>query len=265
MPVNKLIEQSNKCLKNREKIPSAPLWHMGKVAVFESKNSFDPLQNTIDYLTCKGKLSKTFTDNEKEFMKELFEALWWGGQYHSFKEAAKLASHYVNGDGKTLSINSKVYTDSVIVSDTMFALKSYIKDLSTKKKPILRIKSNDSKFLNSIYARSLKRGSSRSIVNQGYILSNGALLVEQSNQRLKNADHRFYLVVNTTKNKNHFMSQWKVNSIYDFEPFDKNFITEISLTKEFSLKLPDGLSHYLTKINVAKDFKYTSTWRDNWK
>jgi len=264
MAVSKLIEKSNKCLEDREEIPSAPLWHMGKVAVLESKDSFDLLQNTIDYLTCKGKLNKVFTDNEKEFMKELFEALWWGGRYHGFKEAATLANHYVNGDGKTLNINSKVYTDSVIVSDTMRALKSYIKELSSRKKPVSMIKSSDSDFLNSTHARNLKRAS-RSITRQGYILNNGALLVEQSNHRLKNSDHRFYLIVNTTINGDNFLSHWKVESIYDFEPFNKNFITDIPLAKGFVLKLPDGLSNHLTKTGVAKDFKYTSRWQETWR
>ncbi len=128
MSIKKVIGKGNKCLEDRESIPSAPLWHMSKVALFESKESFDFLQNTIDYLSCKGKLGKQFTENEKEFMKELFEALWWGGKYHGFKEAATLANHYVNGEGKTLNINSKVYTDSVIVKDTVIALKLYIKD-----------------------------------------------------------------------------------------------------------------------------------------
>lgn len=53
MPIEKVIEKGNKGLEDRENIPSAPLWHMGKVAVFESKESFDLLQNTIDYLTCQ--------------------------------------------------------------------------------------------------------------------------------------------------------------------------------------------------------------------
>lgn len=119
-------------------------------------------------------------------------------------------------------------------------------------------------FLNSKHSKVLKP-SQRSVDKQGYILSNGALLVEQSNQRLKNADHRFYLWVNTTKNGSKFLSRWTVESIYDFEPFDKGFITDIPLTKDFVLKLPDGLSAYLTKIGVAKDFKYTSTWQELWQ
>lgn len=91
------------------------------------------------------------------------------------------------------------------------------------------------------------------------------LLVEQSNISLKKTDHRFYLLVNTTKGGNNFfMSRWSINSVYDFEPFEKNHITDIDLTQEFVLKLPDGLSHYLTTIGVAKNFKYTAIWNETW-
>lgn len=106
MSLKGALEKGNTCLVERESIPDAPLWHMGKVAITESKDSFEFLQNTIDYLTCKGKLNKHFTAGKKEFMKELFEALWWGGKYHGFHEAAQLANHYVNGKGKVLRIDS---------------------------------------------------------------------------------------------------------------------------------------------------------------
>jgi len=47
--VKSLIEKDNTCLDERDNIPNAPLWHMGKVAVFKAKESFESLQNTIDY------------------------------------------------------------------------------------------------------------------------------------------------------------------------------------------------------------------------
>jgi len=47
--VKSLIEKGNTCLDERDNIPNAPLWHMGKVAVFKAKGSFELLQNTIDY------------------------------------------------------------------------------------------------------------------------------------------------------------------------------------------------------------------------
>jgi hypothetical protein len=264
LSVSNVLKVGNECLKDREDIPGAPLWHMGKVAILESKNSFDLLQNTIAYLTCKGKLNKPFSDNEKEFMKELFEAMWWGGQYHGYYEAAKLANHYVNGDGKPLPINPEIYKHSIIVTDTMAALKNHLKDKASKNKVIAFTKTGDLDFLHSDHARSLKR-ERRSPSRQGYIFFDGALLSEQSNLRLKNADNRFHLQANTSKGRNnYFMTRWSVTSIYDFEPFSKNHITDVPLAKGFILKLPDGLLHHLTKIGVAKDFKYTASWQERW-
>lgn len=44
----------------------------------------------------------------------------------------------------------------------------------------------------------------------------------------------------------------------------KGYVTDIPLAKNFVLKLPDGLSHYLTKIGVASDFTYVSQWQETW-
>jgi len=238
---------------------------MGKVAVFESSSSFRLLQYTIDYLTCKGKLNKPFNSDEKEFMKELFDALWWGGKYHGMHEAARLANHYVNGNGNKLIIKPNVYKNSVIVNDTMLALKDYIKAMHANNKKFEQVKSSMPGFIHSKYSLPLKRGK-RSISKQGYLLKDGALLVEQKNQRLKNADHRFHLnVTSTIADKTTFVSKWQVNSVYDFEPVEKKHITEIPLSKNFILKLPDGLSHHLTKIGVAKDFEYATRWHETWQ
>lgn len=269
MGKNNLLQRCNQILTQREDIPGAPLWHMGKVAILDSKESFDLLQNSIDYLSCKAKHKKPFTPEEKEFMKEIFEALWWGGQYKGYREAATLANHYVNGKNKTIKINADVYKKSVIVTDTREALKKYIKSLSKMKKPFALIKSSNSHFLASPYASELSIYK-RNVFNQGYLLKDGALLVEQRNQRLKNADHRFKIEVRTTigktKIKSVFFSKWTINSYYDFEPFSSNdYVTDIPLNKAFVLKLPDGLSQYLATIGVAQEFTYYSEWIENWE
>lgn len=263
MSIKAVIAAGNVCLEKRDNIPGAPLWHMGKVALVESERSFKLLQNTIDYLTCKGKLGKAFNDKEKAFMKQLFEALWWGGHYKRYHEAAKLADHYVNGKGKIVFLPSSLYSKSIIVQDTMQAMKNYIAEKATNNKNITFARSSEASFLHSKHVADLKQGK-RSVSRQGYLLSDGALLVEQSNLRLKNADHRFHLAVSTTVKSQMFISNWKVESLYDFEPFEKGYITNIPLSKGFSLKLPDGLSHYLTKIGVAQDFKYMASWQEKW-
>ncbi|GAB1268968.1 hypothetical protein NBRC116493_22210 [Aurantivibrio infirmus] len=265
MGTETVIEAGNQCLEERTEIPGAPLWHMGKTARFESKESFDLLQNTVDYLTCKAQAKLPFTANEKEFMKELYEALWWGGHYHGFHEAAQLANHYVNGNGSSVKLAPALYTESVIVADLITAIKKHIALKKSKHLPFNHIKTGDPDFLNATHVALLKKGK-RNVQQQGYLLPEGALLVEQSNLRLKNADHRFHISVNTTFSNKQFFSNWSIASYYDFESFDvsKDFITDIPLNGKFILKLPDGLSHYLTKIGVAQEFSYGTTWTEIW-
>ena len=111
-PASKTAELSKKaqaCLEQAVEVPSAPLYHMGNIAVFNSKSSFDLMQATIDYLTCKAKVKMAFSDAEKTFLVELYESFWSGGYVKGMPEAAKLANHYVHGSGKTMSMDSEPY------------------------------------------------------------------------------------------------------------------------------------------------------------
>lgn len=263
MTIDKLVELSQRCVSQRVNIPGAPLWHMGIAAKFKSTDNLKILQDTIDYLTCKGKAGLDFTKDEKEFMKELFEAMWWGGKYLGYKEAATLSNHYVNGDGKMIKIPSEVYTSSVIVRDVSEGIKAFIRELHTQKKTFKIVKSNDVVFRTSKVAIPLLRGR-RNANNLGYLLPEGVLLTEQKNKRLKNADHRFVLKASTLRIAPKFKTTWRVDSVYDFEPFSKGDVTHLELAHKLTLKLPDGLSHYLTKIGVANSFKHYSEWVEDW-
>jgi len=264
MNIATLNQKSQACLSQRVEIPGAPLWHMGITGAFGNEDSLELLQNTIDYLTCKGQIGLDFTDDEKEFMKELFEAMWWGGKVLGMKEAATLSNHYVNGEGRQISLPATVYSTSVIVKDVSIGMKKYIKQLHDDKKTFKQLKSSDSAFRTHKIAAPLLRGR-RNANNFGYLLPEGVLLTEQKNKRLKNTDHRFILQASTVKSSLGFTTTWRVESIYDFEPFVKGDITHLELSHDLTLKLPDGLSHYLTKIGVAKSFKHYSQWTENWK
>lgn len=120
-------------------------------------------------------------------------------------------------------------------------------------------------FVSSSFAAPLFKGKGRSVSRQGYLLSSGVLLTEQDNKRLKNTDHRFTLVMNAQKTPQGFRASWKVESTYDFEPFAKGDVSHLPLASGFTLKLPDGLSEYLTQIGVAKAFKHSSEWQETWK
>jgi hypothetical protein len=62
-----------------------------------------------------------------------------------------------------------------------------------------------------------------------------------------------------------FKTTWSVDSVYDFEPFEKHdYYTEIPLGQN-KLIIYDGLSEYMTRIGVANAFKYHAEWSEMWK
>jgi hypothetical protein len=97
-------------------------------------------------------------------------------------------------------------------------------------------------------------------------LSDGNLLTEQSNARLKNANNRFILAAqNTTQDAKTVSTRWSVDDRYEFEPFEKsNFVTDIPLSSTQVLKVPDGLSQYMTVLKIASVFDYWAAWKETW-
>lgn len=267
MTIQRLAAKAELCAAQAD-VPSAPLWHIARAAATRSKSNFQIVQDAIDFLTCKARNAQLFDDDEKEFMKELYEALWWGGRYKGFKEAAQLANHYVNGGGKPLRADAAVYSSSVIVTDTMIALKRFVRELAAAGKRIDSLKSSDVDFRRSTHFRAVSRFAvgGRNWRTQGYLEAHGTLLAEQNNLRLKNTDNRFYLQMRNALGANgDFLTSWRVDSYYDFEPFDKaDYETHIPLGPDMILKRPDGLSHYISTIGVATEFKYWAEWQESW-
>jgi hypothetical protein len=260
-----LSEKAKKCLAGAVPIPGAPLWRMGKAAL-GSRTDYEALQGAIDCLTCKAKARAAFTTDDKEFLVEIFEALWWGGHAKRLPEAAALANHYVNGKGKPLKVDEEVYRSSVIVRDTCVALKAHVRKQLAGRRDIGMVRSSDPGFIYSPGGRQLARGPLRSVQRQGYIRPEGILVAEQGNLRLKNADNRFALVAYTTiLDSGELHTRWRVDSRYDFEPFDKaDYVTNIPLSDSQVLKLPDGLSQYMTVLKIAEEFPYFAEWIERW-
>lgn len=248
----------------RPDIPTNPLWHMGWAAG-GNETSYKLLQASIDWLTCQGKRGKPFDKDSKEFMHDLFEAFAAGGQAKGWPEAAKLSSHYVNGNGARVTLNPYVYQSAVIVKDVAAAMKKTIARKLVGELKVFDLKSTGNSFRQSPEFKEFRR-TPRNQSTQGALLESGGLLTEQNNARLKNADNRFELqsssrILATGK----FQTRWFVTSTYDFEPFQVGHITHIPLANKI-LKVPDGLSEYLTHpaIGVAKIFNYDATWFETW-
>lgn len=263
-----LSKRAKQCLEKATDIPGAPLWSLGKGAAFGSDEDFAQVQKAVDYLTCKAKARLPFSADERTFLKELYEAFWWGGKAKGLWEAAELANHYVNGNGAALRVSADLYKTSAVVRDASAGMKEYIRLLRSGSKakalpPVLA--SNDPGFLQSGQFRSLSRSSGRSQQTEGILLPDGALQAEQANQRLQKADNRFHLKAFLSPLEDgNLHTRWRVDSVYDFEPFEKkDYISRVPIGS-WTLMLPDGLSQYMTVLGVAKAFDYYAEWNETW-
>jgi len=262
--VGSAAAKAKACLAKAAPIPGSTLYHMGAAAL-GSKSDLDLLQHAIDYLTCKAQAKMTFSADEKDFLVNIFEDLWWGGQFKRYTEAAALADHYVKGKGAPLQIDADVYSTSVIVKDTSAAMKDYIRHLIAKRSHIGVINSSDIGFRHSAQYKHVSRAAGRNVNKQGYVLADGNLLTEQDNSRLKNANNRFILVAkNILMSPRLVSTRWRVDDRYVFESFERaSFVTNIPLGSS-ALHLPDGLSHYMCILKIADEFDYWAEWSETW-
>ena len=262
-----LKKKAKLCLDKQSKMPMSPLFNMANVAKNNATGDLKYLQNALDYLTCKAKQKMPFDNDEKEFLKELYEAFWWGGQYKGYKEAAQLANHYVNGEGNgkatPLKVQAEVYKTSIIVVRTMAAMKTYIKESIDNKLPFFEIRCDNVKFRSKKYTNLLTRMNYKT---EGKMKANGVLEAAQNNHRLHKTDGHFYLKATTTKLSDKKVNTvWSVDSLYDFEAFEKHdYYTHIPLGKH-KLIVSDGLSEYMTQIGVAQAFWYRAEWSELWE
>jgi hypothetical protein len=264
------IETLNKkakiCLAKKSDIPMSPLFNMANAAKRNTTADLKYLQDALDFLTCKAKSKMKFTSDEKEFLKEIYEAFWWGGRYKGLNEAAQLANHYVNGEGNSIAnpykIDATIYKTSKIVIATMNAMKIYISAADFGKTKFLRVKCDNVDFRSKVYSKPLLK---MNYQTEGKMKSNGVLEAAQNNQRLHKADGHFYLEsISRLTSNNIIQTTWRVDSLYDFEPFEKHdYYTEIPLGKS-KLILSDGLSEYMTRIGVANSFWYRAEWSETW-
>lgn len=111
-----------------------------------------------------------------------------------------------------------------------------------------------------------RQAESMNFRTEGKMKAGGVLEAAQNDHRLHKADGHFYLEAQTLLMKNGaFKTVWSVDSVYDFEPFEKqDYYTLIPLGQS-KLTLYDGLSEYMTKIGVAKVFDYRAEWIEVWK
>ena len=142
-------------------------------------------------------------------------------------------------------------------------MKGYIAEARRAGKNLKNIQSTDLSFYKSKHAAPLQK-QNRNQHTSGSILADGGLIAEQVNVRLFYADNRFHLRSDTEVIKAGFFTKWSVRSLYDFSPYPTTEYTHIPIRADMKLKLPDGLSHYMETIGIAKRFWYTADWHEHW-
>jgi hypothetical protein len=293
LPSNKsnyLRTTENNLCGEKPPMPMSPSYGMGNVFwnsygetddidARQAKESQKKLQDAINYLTCRAKHLHPLKDDEKEFLKELYEAMWWGGKIKGYSEAAQLANHYVNGGGQEVRLDSEVYETSLIVTEVTHAMIKHlqnnnkIKDSNSSSAYVFM--SNNADFVKNSNVKKLLRGYRSS--NDGYInpADGYVILTEQKNLRLKYTDNRFFIKSTSIVNGSNVTTTFRTEAPYDFQPFDSSStkmtpsdsknITGLPLGGGYELMLPDGLSDYMVSQKVANKFNYYAEWSRTWK
>lgn len=261
-------------------------WFEEKTDIPRSLKSGDvaKIQHKVDSLTKKAKRGRSFTKNEKSFLTDLYGWVATGGRWKwvtSFDprdydkglwEAGELLEHYLDGKGKPLEIDSDIYESSTVAKYAVGEIKSVIEN---------DLRKGDS-IRNGGAIRStevLARKNWNDPAKKGQILRGGVLLAEQDNKRLKYANNRFVLksksVVTDRDNSGDkpvitVRTVWRVDDRWDYASFAEQrknrtyHVTKLPLANGRELRLPDGLSHYMTTQGIATEFDYYSEWTETW-
>lgn len=282
-------------LPPRLRSPESVLWQMAKVTHEGCEQSFRLLQESVHHLNNKAELKQAFTEAERTFMRALLTCPWWGGKEHGANESksfadpelpstktisancaqhnvpdpaqvslVQLARHYVHGNGQYYPLSLPIYRNSLIVNDVVTALRAYICELYTFKKPATMVATTDRGFLHSVYAKKVEKKRQLSQV-QGYIFRDGTLLLEQKDPRMLNVGNRFRITAMTSSMGVHLMTRWRIEGTYRFEVFaDSSVQAGLPLTDELVLQVPSTLASYMAVLGVAKPFPYFADWAERY-
>lgn len=273
-------------------------WQMALVAHQRSQQSLVLLQEAVNHLEEKARKKILFTEAEKTFLKALLESPWWGGKNNGFNQSklflnpdagiaeekrtisedpsvrniedlvqlhlGKLVHHYVNGGGQVYALELSVYRNSLIVRDTLFALKNYIRELFAFNKPATFVATDDLSFLKSAHAEKIEKRRLHSNA-MGFIFVDGTLLLEQKDTRLRNLANRFKITAMTHQRGPLLVTRWRIEGCYRFAPFGAHHeVLELPLEEGMGLKISSGLCNYMLGMGVACPFDYFADWSEQY-
>lgn len=282
-------------LPPRLRTADAVLWEMAQVAHKGCAQSFGLLQESIHHLNNKAEQRQAFSKPERIFLQTLLTCPWWGGKEYGANESARfvnpnnaeqapapanrthcnipdpaqvslaqMAQHYVYGAGQYYPLSLPIYRDSLVVNDTVAGLRAYICELYTFKKPATLVATTDRAFLHSPHAKAIEKKRQLSQV-QGYIFSDGTLMLEQKDPRILNVGNRFRITAMTSSLGVELMTHWRIEGTYRFETFDSGSVyTGLPLTDSYVLQVPSSLANHMVELGIAKPFRYFADWAERY-
>lgn len=259
---------------------------MAKVARECDAPSFSLLQESVHHLSQKARENHPLDEDQQNFLKVLFTCPWWGGKEHGMNEVllqrdgaglaseahlapvsdraqlwlAKMARHYIEGEGRCLPGELAVYRNASIVRDTVQALRSYICELYTFQKPATLVATTDRDFLQSKYAGKIE-SSRKSSETKGFIFKDGTMLLDQKDPRLINLGNRFKISAMTSAMGTQLMTRWRIDGKYQFENFAQGEAhTGLPLNEQLILLIPSCLGVYMAAQGLAQPYTYFADW-----
>ncbi|MBN1799689.1 MAG: hypothetical protein JW822_14025 [Spirochaetales bacterium] len=214
---------------------------MGCTAYKLATGDFSELQHRVDLLEQKAIEKQQFTHEEKEFLKDLYGSLVFGGRLLGYKEAANMLDRYLKASGAPLKIAESIYRENKKVQQVMQKITVCIK------RDILQ------KTIKSSY-------------------TSEAIVVEhKENPRLFYFSNVFVLQAKPVKiAEDYYIVKWRVELTARFPSYDeqkqrygvyKYFRTPFNTNSQGQIfTIDDGLSHYLCVVGLAKEFIYYAEW-----
>lgn len=208
-----------------------------------ASGNFDDIQNRIDQLEIKAINKEDFTIEDKKFLKKLYSTISIGGFLSGYFEASKMLSRYIDNSGIELKVSAKPYLKNKIVINEVKRIEKKIIDDFKKKRLLDKYTSN--KII--IYPQD----------DPGlYYLSN----IFKINAQIINKENDALNTKYTIRLRAHFQAYEDQVRLFG-NP--QHFRTLFNRNKKGdTLNIDDGLSHYLTIIDLAKEFDYFTEWND---
>src|SRR3989339_32757 len=213
------------------------------------------IQEKINETTMKISQGEALTKDDKNFIKNIYQAFVLGGMYNRFQISSQFLNNYINGTGKTVNLSAYNYTRLPIVAYAMEKMEAYLAAEFSKNKirPTGIISSSDVLPKNHKLEGGWK--------GQGEI-ENGVLIPGTGTIEGKDmyyAVHKFYLKAAYEFKENKLAIRWSIDDRYDFEKSDK--VTNFRLPgTDRMIVLSHLLGHSLVKHGLAREFDVHAEW-----